>query len=190
VPITGRSTLVGLVDLVGQLADGEASAFGGQGPPPAELPLDHQPETFAMFTWTPASGGAGTPVMVNVQPGFDRIGPVVSGKPFFSCRDDRVRCSVERTADLVVVSYEEHAQGAVDRHVDVLHRSTGYRVSLASTNASAFEKGDQVRPEPPLTTEVLRTIATSDVWGDTLPLTWDQAGEGLSPYRDYDAEQP
>ncbi len=186
-PITGRATTVGLVDLVNQLADGEASAFGGQGQPPADGRVEVAPQTYATFTWTPSSGGAGTPVRINVQNGFGPDEPDQQGRLFFSCRDDRVRCRVDRWDGMTVVSYEVHHGDAVDRHVDVFHRTSQLRVVVASTNASEFEKTDAaVRKAPPLSLEVLRTIATSDVWGVTLPREWAEAGTRLSPYLDYD----
>ena len=202
-PITGRSTAAALLDLVGQLEDGTASGIGGQGGAPDE--------TYAVFQWKPATGGAATPVMINVQNGFDP-GPdqgadptgyaceegqsveagtctevARSGKPFFSCRDDRVACTVTREDGLLVVAYEVHRGGAVDRHVDVYHPDTRLRVSVASTNASDFETRDQVRAEPPLSSEALRAVATLDVWGETLPRLWQRTGNELAPYHDYDA---
>ncbi len=186
-PITGRSTTVGLVDLVNQLAVGEASAFGGQGQPPADGRVEVAPATYATFTWTPASGGAGTPVRINVQNGFGPDEPDQQGRLFFSCRDDRVRCRVDREGGMKIVSYEVHHGDAVDRHVDVFHPQSQLRVVIASTNAAEFEKTDAaVRKAPPLSTEVLRTIATSEVWGVTLPREWAEAGARLSPYLDYD----
>jgi hypothetical protein len=206
-PITGRSTAAALLDLVGQLEDGSASGIGGQGGEPAGAP----DETYAAFRWKPATGGAATPVMINVQNGFDpgpdqgaepkgyacEEGQSVeagtctevggSGKPFFSCRDDRVACTVTREDGLLVVAYEVHRGGAVDRHVDVFHPDTGLRVVVASTNASEFETRDQVRADPPLSSEELRAVATLDVWGPTLPRLWQRRGDELAPYHDYDA---
>ncbi len=206
-PITGRSTAAALLDLVGQVEDGTASGIGGQGGDPAGAP----DETYAVFRWKPAAGGAATPVMINVQNGFDpgpdqgaepkgyacEEGQTVeagtctevggSGKPFFSCRDDRVACTVTREDGLLVVAYEVHRGGAVDRHVDVFHPDTRLRVSVASTNASEFETRDRVRPEPPLSSEALRAVATLDVWGETLPRPWQRTGDDLAPYHDYDA---
>lgn len=208
-PLTGRATAAGLVDLVGQLQDGTASGFGGQGVHPGSTASPA--ESYATFRWTPVSGGAATPVMINVQNGFDpgpnrgaepqgyacaegqsveagtctEVGG--SGKPFFSCRDDRVACTVSRTDEMVVVSYEVHRGGAVDRYVDVFHPDTRLRVAIASTNASEFETRDRVRAEPPLSTESLRALATLDVWGETLPRPWQRMGERLAPYHDYDA---
>ena len=206
-PITGRSTAAALHDLVGQLQDGTASGIGGQGGDPAGAAV----ETYAVLRWKSATGGAATPVMINVQNGFDP-GPdqsadpkgyacaegqsvaagtctVVggSGKPFFSCRDDRVECTVTRQDGLLVVAYEEHRGGAVDRHVDVFHPDTGLRVTVASTNASEFETRDRVRAEPPLTSAELRAVATLDVWGETLPRLWQRRGDELAAYHDYDA---
>jgi hypothetical protein len=205
-PITGRSTAAALLDLVGQLEDGTASGIGGQGGDPAGAPA----ETYAVLRWKPAAGGAATPVMINVQNGFDpgpdqgadpkgyacEEGQSVeagtctevggSGKPFFSCRDDRVACTVTREDGLLVVAYEVHSGGAVDRHVDVFHPDTKLRVSVASTNASEFETRDRVRAEPPLSSEALRAVATLDVWGETLPRLWQRRGDELAQYHDYD----
>lgn len=205
-PITGRATAAALLDLVGQLEDGTASGIGGQGGDPDGAPA----ETYAVFHWKPATGGAATPVMINVQNGFD-LGPdqgadpkgyscedgqsidagtctVVggSGRPFFSCRDDRVACTVSREDGIVVVSYEVHRGGAVDRHVDVFHPDSRLRVAIASTNASEFETSDRVRTDPPLSSEALRAVATLDVWGATLPRPWQRMGADLTPYHDYD----
>lgn len=205
-PITGRSTAAALLDLVGQLDEGTASGIGGQGGDPAGAAA----ETYAVLRWKPAAGGAATPVMINVQNGFDpgpdqgadpkgyacEEGQSVeagtctevggSGKPFFSCRDDRVACTVTREDGLLVVAYEVHSGGAVDRHVDVFHPDTKLRVSVASTNASEFETRDRVRAEPPLSSEALRAVATLDVWGETLPRLWQRRGDELAPYHDYD----
>jgi hypothetical protein len=208
-PLTGRATAAGLLDLVGQLQDGTASGFGGQG---AGTTPRASAESYGVFRWTPDSGGAATPVMINVQNGFD-VGPGQaeelkgyaceegqsieagtctevggSGKPFFSCQDDWVACKVSRGDGLVVVSYELHRGGAVDRHVDVFHPDTKLRVAIASTNASDFETREQVRAEPPLSSEALRAVATLDVWGATLPRPWQEMGADLAPYHDYDAD--
>ncbi|QWZ07523.1 hypothetical protein KRR39_19125 [Nocardioides panacis] len=190
VAVTGRSTAAALLDLVGQLVPGRASDVGGQGQPPARPEDGAAAQTYATFTWTPAAGGAGTQVMVNVQNAFGGAGPDQAGRPFFSCRDDRVACTVDRADGLLVVSYERHRGAAVDRVVDVYHRDTGLRVVVASTNADEVEKGRPVREDPPLSSADLRDIATLDAWGATLPRPWDQAGAALSPYHDYDAEQP
>ena len=190
VAVTGRSTAAALLDLVGQLVPGRAGDVGGQGQPPARPEDGATAQTFATFTWTPDSGGAGTQVMVNVQNAFGEAGPDQSGQPFFSCRDDRVACHVDRAEGLIVVSYEKHQGGAVDRFVDVYHRDSGLRVVVASTNADEIEKGHPVREDPPLSSADLRAIATLDAWGVTLPRPWALAGADLSPYHDYDAERP
>jgi hypothetical protein len=190
VAVTGRSTAAALLDLVGQLVPGRASDVGGQGQPPARPEDGPAPQTYATFTWTPDSGGAGTQVMVNVQNAFGEAGPDQSGRPFFSCRDDRVACTVDRADGLVVVSYERHQGWAVDRFVDVYHRDSALRVVVASTNADEVEKGHPVREDPPLSSADLREIATLDAWGVTLPRPWTQAGAALSPYHDYDAQRP
>ena len=207
--LTGRATAAGLLDLVGQLQDGTASGFGGQG----AGTTPHAPaESYATFQWKPATGGAATPVMINVQNGFD-VGPnqgrelkgyaceegqsieagtctEVGGdeKPFYACHDDYTACTLSREDGMVVLTYEVHRGGAVDRHADVFHPDTKLRVSVVSTNASEFETHDRVRAEPPLSSEALRAVATLDVWGATLPRPWQRMGADLAPYHDYDVE--
>lgn len=143
-------------DLVDQLVPGGATDVGGQGQLPTQSEIGAAAQTYATFTWTPATGGAGTQVMANVQNAFGDAGPDQSGQPFFSCRADRVASHVDRLDRLVVVSYERRHAGTVDRFVDVYHRDSSLRVVVASTNADEVEKGQPVRPEPPLSTSRMR----------------------------------
>jgi hypothetical protein len=179
VPVTGRATAAALLDVVGRLQRGTASDVGGQGGGPAQgAPV----ETYATFQWTPAGGGAATPVQINVQPDFHERG-------FFSCSDpERVACSVIRQSGTVVVAYETHQGAAVDRYVDVHHTDTGVRVVVGSTNASVFEKGTAVRRRPPLSSAQLRTVAGLPFWGETIPAQFARSGAALSPYHDFDTE--
>lgn len=206
VPLTGRATAAALHDLVGQLVDGRAVAFEGQ--ETTAEPEEGLPATsYAALQWRVAGSDVATPVRINVQPGFrdaelsdaprgyacDEGESVeagtcepVEGKEgsFFSCRGGRLRCSVTREDDLVVVSYEEHNGPAVDRIVDVYHPGTWLRVVVAATDAEEFETARKVVDEPALTLAELRRVAVLDVWGPTMPKAYDDAGSALRPYRD------
>lgn len=203
VPNTGRVTAAALLDLVGQVQDGTASQVEGQG-----SGTGIAPETWATFEWRPDSGGAMTPVGINVQPAFD-LGRQAGGSPkgysceegqsieagsctvvegdttpFFACHDDETACSSTRADGRVVHSYESRHGKAVDRVVDVFDPASRLRVVIASTSASERETSDVVRDEPPLSLEQLRAIATAGVWGEHMPRAYAAEGDRISPYRD------
>lgn len=178
-PATGRATAAALLSLVRAEQPGEAWGFQGQSPDPVG-----EAATWATFDWKPATGGTGTPVQINVQPGFE------PDPGFYSCagRGGVTRCSVTRLPDgALLMRYEMQQRTsaglAVDRTVDRLG-ADGVRVVATSTNRDDIEKGRVVRSQPPLSYPQLRAVVSARWWGPTLPARFTAQGAELQPFED------
>lgn len=180
-PATGRATAAALTEIVSGLQVGTASDFSGHHTRPGALARGMPLLTLGALRWTPGGADASVPVRVTVQDGWTS-----ADASEFSCEDaERTGCSVAHREGRVVVSYEEHDAGAVDRFVDVWLQERGLRVTVSTTNARQIGTDPTVLlAQPPLTLDELRTIALDPVWGPTVPTRYVRAGQDLPSFRD------
>ena len=182
VPATHRGIAAALADAVAQERQGEASDFAGQG---GELKNDNN--FYAELHWHDADGAGVSVVGINVQ---------VHGKFVSRCNPQDPQQADCQEATLPngdkLTTYTETTPGqdgmGVRRVADLL-RADGVRIAISATNGFQLPKGGWhvTRPQPPLTTDQLVTIAKLGVWGDRLPQSLVEAGAALSPYVDLDA---
>lgn len=174
-PLTGRGATAALAHVVASLEDGTASGFRGQG-----TPAHH--ESYSELQWDDGGGGVSV-IGLNVQPGM---------RHETSCRSVVAWCSVRKDENGTLTTYEEHtpvAEGVGIRRVAELVRADGVRVVVSSSNGHDLPRSqwDLTRPQPALTTEQLVRIVRQPWWGAELPARFDEQGEALEGYVDFES---
>jgi hypothetical protein len=177
VGLTGRGVAAGLIRAVGDVAQGSAGAFAGQGDG-----LGEDPEAYAQLDWVAADGLGVSVIGVNVQPGMGYVA---------TCRGAELRCTSTVTDGSTLTTYEEHTPtpgGVGIRRTADLLRADGTRVVVSETNGRDLpaNRWDVTRPQPPLSYAQLTRIVQRPWWGAELPGDLLEEGERLAPYDDLD----
>jgi len=181
VPLSGRSTAAALRAAVSELAQGTYGGFAGQ----------EGHDAYGELEFTPADGSGLGVVGINVQHG-DMIddSPFVCGKPWM------VDCTVSTlpTGDRTR-TYQDQPVPTSDGDglrvvAELITRDRDLRVVASATNGFDLPSNqwDVTRPEPVLTVAQLSQIVSQPWWDFRIPREYHEAGDDLSPYRDFDAD--
>lgn len=184
--ITDRGAVAALRDLVTQLVPGTTDAYAGQGNAPGMTPYH---EMFATLALRPTGDPGATIIGINIappEPGAARGCAESTPRP--------VDCSDVTLADgSRLLSYEirEEAVGGVGiSRVVTLIRPSGDTVALTATNGYDGQRGvwTITRPEPSLTLEQVRELATQPLWFEDFPAAYVDQGATLAPWQDLNSE--
>ena len=177
VPLSGPSTAAA----VSELAQGTYGGFAGQ----------EGHDAYGELEFTPADGSGLGVVGINVQHG-DMIddSPFVCGKPWM------VDCTVSTlpTGDRTR-TYQDQPVPTSDGDglrvvAELITPDRDLRVVASATNGFDLPSNqwDVTRPEPVLTVAQLSQIVSQPWWDFQIPREYHEAGDDLSPYRDFDAD--
>lgn len=172
-PATARGAVAALVSALGDVTDAPTSAYVGQDPR-AEL---GDRDYYAQVRLEDDGGPANVEINVQFDGGF-------SG----GCTETMDECrSVRLPGGSTITSYVltgDKTPGDI-RSIAELVRADGVRVVVAATNSITRPGvGTYVtRPEPPLTSDQIRSIAQQDYWDEELPVVFLDAGATLEPFR-------
>ncbi|NGN64971.1 hypothetical protein G5C51_13825 [Streptomyces sp. A7024] len=180
-PLTARGAAWLLKELVG----GGTSGYQGQASPTERM------GAYEAYGRLKADAGiAGAETDVSVQGGFGRDMQKQGGLAGFYDCDKRegegevTSCSAGKLPDgSVLLVYEDRSGLLLRRHADLL-RPDGTRVYVNTSNGSDIEDGPVVAPNPPLSLDELRRIATSPRWDVWVSPSVNEKAKRLKPFKD------
>lgn len=181
VPLTGRGTVAALRAAVGELAQGTYGGYAGQ----------EGHDTYGELEFTPADASGVGVVGINVQ-----HGSILDGSPFSCGESWMVDCTVRTLPNGDRIrTYQDQpvptSEGDGIRVVaELLTGDRSLRVVAVATNGFDLPSNqwDVTRPEPVLTVAQLSQIVSQPWWDFSIPREYEEAGDTLSPYTDFDAE--